>query len=221
MALEIQNQIIKKYLEEPDITEIIIPEGIREIGRNAFFKCSILKKITLPKSMYRVESLAFNQCGMLSCIELKRNIHNVSSISVTACPNLRSIIYCGTEIPLAEIRPSDYGQAFQMIAEKYFYNTPKMHQGFVWYVFYTNPDDLHVMIYIGKNFERLFRLLLEMKQPKILKKFLKCGKFLLEKNIDDFIQYANQVQNYEAQIILTEYKRDTFGFQDIAEKLKL
>ena len=131
------------------------------------------------------------------------------------------MIYLGTEIPLTELSLSERNDAFQMIAEKSFFHVPKVNQSFIWYMFSAEPEDMRIMIYIGKHFPELFRILIDMKQPEILKKFLKTGKFLIEKNIDAYIQYANQVQNYEAQILLTEYKFKNYSVPDIAEKLKL
>ena len=221
MALEIQNHVITKYLEEEGMTEISLPEGIREIGEKAFRRCDTLEKVILPASLYRIGHFAFHQCRNLSCIEIKRTIHNVSHTAVTGCPNLNSIIWYETEIPLNSVNTIERDHAFQMIAEKDFGYVLKSNQYLIWYMFSAMPEDMHILIYIGKHFPELFRILIEMKQPEILKQFLACGKFLLEKNIDDFIQYANQVQNYEAQILLTEYKFRNYRIPDIAEKFKL
>ncbi len=221
MALEIQNHIIMNYLEEPGVTEIRIPEGIREIGDNAFQRCSTLEKVILPATLYRIGQFAFTKCENLSCIEIQRTIHNVSHTAVTGCPNLNSIIYYGTEIPLKSVRTRERDHAFHMIAEKSFFYVLNSNQYLIWHMFSATPEDMRIMIYIGKHFPEMFRILLDMKEPEILKKFLKTGKFLLEKNIDDFIQYANQVQNYEAQILLTEYKFRNYSIPNIAERLKL
>jgi len=219
MSLEMQNQILLKYIEDQNLKEVILPEGIREIKEYAFCCCQNLEKITLPASLYRIESFAFYKCEKLSCIVMKNYIHHVSDIALKNCPDLQKIICFETEIPIGLVFRK--GDAFHMIAERSFIYTPDENKMLIWYMFQANPEDMKIMLYIGKNFEEMFRILIEMHQPEILKKFLKTGKFLLEKNIDDFIQYANQKQRYEEQIILTEYKFDTYSIQDIADKLKL
>lgn len=36
MAFQIENGVLKKYIEEPGVTEVVIPDGVTEIGTCAF-----------------------------------------------------------------------------------------------------------------------------------------------------------------------------------------
>ena len=57
------------YMEDfKDLEEIEIPEGIKEIGKEAFYGCTNLKKIYLPSTLQVIESAAFDNCGSLKDI---------------------------------------------------------------------------------------------------------------------------------------------------------
>ena len=44
----------------------MIPEGVTEIGMEAFCKCSGLKKIILPKSLVKIGNAVFRKCENLT-----------------------------------------------------------------------------------------------------------------------------------------------------------
>lgn len=74
MAFEIENGILKKYVEEDGITEILIPDGITEIKNEAFRKCSNLKSIIIPNSVTKIGSYAFSGCSNLKNIKMPNKI---------------------------------------------------------------------------------------------------------------------------------------------------
>ncbi|MCR5799566.1 MAG: leucine-rich repeat domain-containing protein [Lachnospiraceae bacterium] len=44
-----------------DISSIVIPEGVKEIGYGAFYHCNNLKDVTIPKSVERIDGYAFEK----------------------------------------------------------------------------------------------------------------------------------------------------------------
>ena len=50
-------------------SEIIIPEGIKELKRRAFYQCGNLKKITTPASVKTIGDNAFDECKALESVE--------------------------------------------------------------------------------------------------------------------------------------------------------
>ncbi len=51
MAFQINGNILKKYIEEEGVTEVLIPDDITEIGEKAFEECESLSSIILPNSV--------------------------------------------------------------------------------------------------------------------------------------------------------------------------
>ena len=52
------------------IKEVVIPEGVTEIGERAFYYCKNLEKITLPSTLESIDYGAFEYCSKLSNVTL-------------------------------------------------------------------------------------------------------------------------------------------------------
>lgn len=72
-------------------TEYAVPEGIREIGSNAFQGCYSLRTITLPDTITSIEKEAFSFCGALRDITLPDTITNIGDRAFLDCMSLTSI----------------------------------------------------------------------------------------------------------------------------------
>ena len=46
MGFEIRDNVLVKYTEEAGVTDIVIPNGVTEIGKNAFYYCDNLNSVT-------------------------------------------------------------------------------------------------------------------------------------------------------------------------------
>lgn len=66
------------YLEDPG--DLVIPEGIKEIGDGCFKGCSNLYSVTLPSSIEEVGFGAFHDCVDMECISVI-DISKISSIA--------------------------------------------------------------------------------------------------------------------------------------------
>ena len=87
--------------EEP-FCDLIIPDGIEEIGPNAFYGCSFLLQVILPNSLKIIHEGAFDSTG-LQCIQIPEGVEtigtrafsNTSSLTDISLPNsLRTIETC-------------------------------------------------------------------------------------------------------------------------------
>jgi len=58
-------RIYEGAFRETRVTEVVVPEGVIEIGANAFSVCSRLTRVTLPTTIQSIGSGAFNGCGEL------------------------------------------------------------------------------------------------------------------------------------------------------------
>src|SRR5699024_1887318 len=70
-------QTLIAYPEGRGATTLIVPEGIRAIGAEAFADCSSLRSIELPGSLTAIGDMAFSWCDSLSGIELPEGLTTI------------------------------------------------------------------------------------------------------------------------------------------------
>lgn len=117
----IENDVLKKYIGPGG--DVIIPDGITAIGKEAFSQCSNLTGIILPNcvrsigawAFYACENLAgtvnldnvtnigdraFSNCSSLTDIILSENLSNIGMWAFASCKNLAQITIpdCGPSI---------------------------------------------------------------------------------------------------------------------------
>ena len=80
------------FINNDNLTEIIIPEGVKHIGERAFLGCKNLKKIILPKSLVSIESSAFCECETLEEIILPSNLKKLNYCNIENRPLFQVII---------------------------------------------------------------------------------------------------------------------------------
>ncbi|MBR3203322.1 MAG: leucine-rich repeat protein, partial [Solobacterium sp.] len=54
------------FLDNKELIEIVIPEGVKSIGYNAFSGCTNLSKVIMPASVAIIEEGAFSECSSLN-----------------------------------------------------------------------------------------------------------------------------------------------------------
>ena len=64
--LTIENGVVTKCDE--NAVDVVIPEGVTEIGSCAFEECSSLASVSLPKTIELIDEEAFYGCHLLSKI---------------------------------------------------------------------------------------------------------------------------------------------------------
>ena len=57
MGFEINNGRLEKYIEEPGVTSIVVPNGVEVIGESAFANCRQLESIILNEGIKSIEIL--------------------------------------------------------------------------------------------------------------------------------------------------------------------
>ena len=60
----IENGVLKEY--NGKYADVIIPDGVTEIGDYAFFCCSSLTSVTIPNSVTEIGENAFSECESLT-----------------------------------------------------------------------------------------------------------------------------------------------------------
>ncbi len=91
MAFEIENNILRRYIPENDETEVIIPDGVTEIGDYAFEYCKNLKSICIPKGVTKIGNGAFSGCENLKLVVIPEGVIEFGNYAFEYCKNLNSI----------------------------------------------------------------------------------------------------------------------------------
>lgn len=74
----------KTFNECTSLTEIVIPDSVKDIEWNAFSDCTALKSITFPDEIREVDEGAFNRCDNLTSIIWKENTYTSFAEFLTA-----------------------------------------------------------------------------------------------------------------------------------------
>lgn len=68
-----------KSLIERSCTSFIIPDGVSEIGENAFYKCGNLTDVVIPNGVTVIKANAFNYCTSLSDIDIPEGVTTIET----------------------------------------------------------------------------------------------------------------------------------------------
>ena len=83
MAFEIENGILTGYIEEEGVSEIVIPDGVTEIGDYAFGGCRHLRKLNIPDGVKMIGSTAFFSCKKLSPMPIPESVSVIGEHAFT------------------------------------------------------------------------------------------------------------------------------------------
>lgn len=67
---------------------VVIPEGVTEIGEDAFFYCNSLTSITIPNSVTSIGNDAFYKCNSLTNITIPDSVTSIGNDAFCCCDNL-------------------------------------------------------------------------------------------------------------------------------------
>ena len=79
------------FMNNTNITEVVIPCGITYIGADAFYGCTALQKVTLADSVTRIKESAFYGCTNLTDINLGAGLKEIGDNAFHSCVNLEGI----------------------------------------------------------------------------------------------------------------------------------
>ena len=105
------------------ITNVIVSEGVTNIGFNTFRGFSCLESITLPNSLIDIGSLAFSSCGALESIIIPSSVENIGAGAFKYCSGLTNVLFKGNA-------PSVEFEAFSQIGADCIARVPRNATGF-------------------------------------------------------------------------------------------
>ena len=79
------------YSYEKNIVNVIIEDGVTNIGSSAFSYCRSLTLITIPDSVTSIGSSAFSYCLNLTSIKIPDSVTNIGGSAFYFCESLTAI----------------------------------------------------------------------------------------------------------------------------------
>ena len=92
MPFEIKDGVLRRYREEPGVTEAVIPDGVTCIRNGAFHSCENLTSITIPESVVKIGCGAFTFCRSLISITIPGGVTSIVMKAFQNCSSLTSIV---------------------------------------------------------------------------------------------------------------------------------
>lgn len=82
---------IKYYINNKEITNLEIPDGVTSIGEYSFYKCRALTNLTIPASVVSIGTSAFLGCENLTSLSLPSSVTSLGWYAFKGCTGLTSI----------------------------------------------------------------------------------------------------------------------------------
>lgn len=87
----INGRIIEgSFAEDPELTSVVIPEGITDIGEIAFYGCTNLREVVFPSSLRYIREEAFGETAIKEVI-LPAGLELIEEKAFFSCESLRRI----------------------------------------------------------------------------------------------------------------------------------
>lgn len=78
-------------LGNAEFKELVIPEGITEIGHQAFMRCNNLENLIIPSTVEYIEPMTFMGCSNLKTVYFKDGLRSIPDGMFLNCRNLESV----------------------------------------------------------------------------------------------------------------------------------
>lgn len=79
------------YLDNEEITSLIIPDGMTKIGNATFGDCYSLKEVTIPNSVTSIGNGAFQYCSGLTTLTIGSSVTYIDLSAFSECLSIASV----------------------------------------------------------------------------------------------------------------------------------
>lgn len=86
---KIKRGVLIKYLGNSE--DVVIPEGVTEIGNKAFHSCFYLESIEIPNGVTTIGNEAFTLCNSLRFIHIPNSVTSIGDGAFSWCESLQSV----------------------------------------------------------------------------------------------------------------------------------
>ena len=83
--------VVLKECSRDAFGEIVIPDGVTKIGKQAFIGCKNLKSVIMPNSVVKIDDEAFKECESLNHIIIPKGVTEIADGSFAKCKSLETI----------------------------------------------------------------------------------------------------------------------------------
>ena len=95
-----------------NLTEIVFPDTLTEIGEDAFRDCEALTSVTLPASVRTIGKKAFSECLVLTEIRLNDGLTSIDEDAFMHCSELQSVVIPASVTEIGQDAFFDCGDQF-------------------------------------------------------------------------------------------------------------
>lgn len=92
----IENRPVTKIgefaFEDYDMTVVVFPDTLEEIGQYAFTDCNCLESVVFPDNLMRVEESAFYECKSLKSVKINESLSYLGTYAFGGCDMLREVV---------------------------------------------------------------------------------------------------------------------------------
>ena len=73
MGFIIDNGVLKRYTDDDNCKDVVIPDGVKKIDAVAFCNCNYMTDLTIPNGLTYISGCAFRNCNRLENIVFPSN----------------------------------------------------------------------------------------------------------------------------------------------------
>lgn len=87
------------YISKDKLSTVILPSGLKEIGKCTFYECTALSEIVLPDGLEIIDDDAFYRSGLVS-VSTPQSLKTIGMYAFFSCNSLTSAEIRGTELSI-------------------------------------------------------------------------------------------------------------------------